>query len=124
MIPFGIPVRKCFRNLMDQEEAKEKLGFSPEKKLHLLIGGSMGAGNLEKLTREVRKKNGEDSVLAVICGNNEKVREQLEKRFEGDSSVSIIGYTDQMPFIWRRQILFIRNREDLLPRKRQWQENR
>ena len=32
MIPFGIPVRKCFRNLMDQEEAKEKLGFSPEKK--------------------------------------------------------------------------------------------
>lgn len=54
MIPFGIPVRKCFRNLMDQEEAKEKLGFSPEKKLHLLIGGSMGAGNLEKLTREVR----------------------------------------------------------------------
>ena len=49
MIPFGIPVRKCFRNLMDQEEAKEKLGFSPEKKLHLLIGGSMGAGNLEKL---------------------------------------------------------------------------
>ena len=49
MIPFGIPVRKCFRNLMDQEKAKEKLGFSPEKKLHLLIGGSMGAGNLEKL---------------------------------------------------------------------------
>ena len=97
MIPFGIPVRKCFQNLMDQEEAKEKLGFSPEKKLHLLIGGSMGAGNLEKLTREVRKRNGEDSVLAVICGNNEKVREQLEKHFEGDSSVSIIGYTDQMP---------------------------
>ena len=33
----------------------------------------------------------------MICGNNEKVREQLEKRFEGDRSVSIIGYTDQMP---------------------------
>ena len=33
---------------MDQEEAKEELGFSPEKKLHLLIGGSMGAGKSGK----------------------------------------------------------------------------
>ena len=49
MIPFGIPVSRKFRELEDQEKAKEELGFSPEKKLHLLIGGSMGAGNLEKL---------------------------------------------------------------------------
>lgn len=81
MIPFGIPVSRKFRELEDQEKAKEELGFSPEKKLHLLIGGSMGAGNLEKLAREVRKRNGEESELAVICGNNEKIREQLEKRF-------------------------------------------
>ncbi|MFQ9393398.1 MAG: hypothetical protein ACLR2E_03330 [Lachnospiraceae bacterium] len=47
MIPFGIPVSRKFRELEDQEKAKEELGFSPEKKLHLLIGGSMGAGNLK-----------------------------------------------------------------------------
>ena len=97
MIPFGIPVSRKFRELEDQEKAKEELGFSPEKKLHLLIGGSMGAGNLEKLAREVRKRNGEESELAVICGNNEKSREQLEKRFAEDETVSVIGYTDQMP---------------------------
>ena len=57
----------------------------------------MGAGNLEKLAREVRKRNGEESELAVICGNNEKSREQLEKRFAEDETVSVIGYTDQMP---------------------------
>ena len=57
----------------------------------------MGAGNLEKLAREVRKRNGEESELAVICGNNEKIREQLEKRFAEDETVSVIGYTDQMP---------------------------
>ena len=97
MIPFGIPVSRKFRELEDQEKAKEELGFSPEKKLHLLIGGSMGAGNLEKLAQEVRKRNGEESELAVICGNNEKIREQLEKRFAEDETVSVIGYTDQMP---------------------------
>lgn len=96
LIPLGIPVSPRFLEEIPGEQAKAHLGFSRDKKLHLLLGGSMGAGKLVALAKGVYRKNGKKDEIAVICGSNFKVRGKLEKEFSGCQNVRIYGHTDVM----------------------------
>ena len=66
LLPFGIPVSRRFRLKADKEKAREYLGFPKDRKMFLLMGGSMGAGDLEKLTERLWKEIGGLEGIAVI----------------------------------------------------------
>lgn len=96
--PFGIPFSPSILSKETEQEARKILGLKLDKKICLLIGGSMGAGKLIALTKAFEKSK-EISHLQVvaICGNNEKIYQKLQRRYADHPSFIILGHTNQMP---------------------------
>ena len=92
IVPSGIPVRKEFYIRKYKDEAKRKLGISPENSHLLMMCGSMGCGPIEKLAELIGKKMSADMELSVICGTNEKLREELAEKFSGNPNIHICGF--------------------------------
>ncbi len=81
LLPFGIPIREKFTVKGDRKKAKEKLGFTKEHVVFVMMG-SMGYGNLESIINEIDGCD-IDYEVAVVCGNNSKAREMiLEKNLK------------------------------------------
>ncbi len=94
--PCGIPVSKRFSALPTRSEAREQLGFSDDEKIFLVMGGSMGAGNMNRFVKRLYKYMG-DARMVVICGKNEHLKASLEKKFAGKSKICIVGFTTDVP---------------------------
>ena len=90
LIPSGIPIRSRFYTKYPASQA-------PDQSRHLvLMCGSLGAGPIKTLTSLLSRDNGEDFDLTVICGSNEKLRQQLERRFGHRGKLQILGYVEDM----------------------------
>ncbi|MEF2878034.1 MAG: glycosyltransferase [Blautia sp.] len=96
LVPLGIPVSRRFRQRADKEKARAYLNFPKDKKICLLMGGSMGAGDLERLTEKLLEQAGEDYAVAVVCGSNKKIFLGLKKKYKDRENLYIIGKTNQM----------------------------
>lgn len=94
--PYGIPVRKAFREQKSKTDAIAKLGLDSDKQYILVSGGSIGAGKVAWLVALLYhwcKKKANMNIL-VICGNNTALYHRLQKRYK--KKVHVIGYTDKM----------------------------
>lgn len=91
LYPFGIPVSLACRPCLDKRAAKEAAGLDPDKKQVLMVGGSMGAGNLPGTIAAALAAMGEDAHLTVVCGSNEKVRQKCEQLYGDDPRVTVRG---------------------------------
>lgn len=90
----GIPVAARFLQRCTAAEAKKTLGLPEDKRVLLMMSGSMGAGPIGKLVWRLSQRLPEDAELVVICGRNEKLRRQLASR--PYQNVRILGYTKQV----------------------------
>ena len=105
--PLGIPVSRSFSSHMTQADAKRALGMNPEKKQILMVGGSMGAGKLQKaieLLCNQLKVSGK-AEITIICGNNKPVYEHMKEHF--GNQVRVVGQTKQMPLYLRACDLYL-----------------
>lgn len=68
-------------------------------KWYMIMGGSMGFGNIEKLIYELRDSCTADDKIICVCGKNERMKQRLGKKFRDSSIVKVIGYTDKIPLI-------------------------
>ncbi len=75
--PFGIPIDPKFSKRRTKKEAFLELGI-PERKTVLVMSGSMGFGNVAEGIRELDKLPF-DFQIVTICGNNKKLKSQLDK---------------------------------------------
>lgn len=96
--PLGIPVKPEMTEKRDKAECKTLLGLDLNKKTVLLIGGSMGAGNLTVLSEAFEKSNADDIQVAIICGNNKKLFDELQGRYAANPMFKVFGKTDKMPY--------------------------
>lgn len=79
LLPYGIPIRPAFLETVPKEKAREKLGLAPEKTTILIMGGSMGYGNLaETVSRIDGIDGGTDFQMAVVCGNNRDAKGEID----------------------------------------------
>ena len=103
LIPAGIPVRRSFCTDISREAALNELGLDHQNRYLLLSGGSMGAGLIGKAVGLLCKyfQKQPSYRLIVICGNNEKLMEQLRADYGTDPRVILIGTTDQMALYMR-----------------------
>ena len=88
---FGIPVGLNCRPCMDKSAAKKAAGLHPTGKEVLLVGGSMGAGNLPEIIGALLPTLGKTGHLTVICGSNEHARETAVEKFGDDERLTILG---------------------------------
>ena len=95
LYPFGIPIGMRFAELPTRSEARAALGFDEDDRLYLVMGGSMGAGNIKKLVKELIPRL-DGAQLTVICGNNESLRASLKKLTAHERGVHILGYTNEV----------------------------
>lgn len=98
ILPISIPVRRAFRENVSRETAIEQLRLQQEKRYLLLAGGSVGAGNLQKTMHVLQQylKTHGDAILIVICGNNEKLYEKLQRQYNNDPQVILLQKTSHM----------------------------
>ncbi|MCM1259416.1 MAG: glycosyltransferase [Staphylococcus sp.] len=96
--PFGIPFSPKILTPFTKKEAREKLHLPLDQSVALLVGGSMGAGNLTKLVKTFSKHPQASHIqLVVICGNNQKVYRKLSKICLEDSRFVLLKHTNEMP---------------------------
>jgi processive 1,2-diacylglycerol beta-glucosyltransferase len=86
----GLPVRREFMRSMPACEARSELGLDPERGTVLVMGGSMGYGNMFSTVSELLSAGIQ---TVCICGSNEALRRKLE-RLEGP--LLALGFTDMV----------------------------
>ncbi|MFR2459873.1 MAG: MGDG synthase family glycosyltransferase, partial [Christensenellales bacterium] len=89
----GIPVAPACTPCGDSAPAKLAQGLDTGRAHLLVIGGSMGAGNLPEVVLSLQ---GVDALISVVCGNNKALFNQLSQRYAGDENVRILGYVSPM----------------------------
>ncbi|MDO5346146.1 MAG: glycosyltransferase [Lachnospiraceae bacterium] len=99
LYPLGIPNSMEFETKVTKEAAREMLGLDQQAPLFLLMGGSMGFGKIRELASELSRSCREGEQIAVICGNDRKMRDSLQEEFSGQERMHILGYTTQVP-LW------------------------
>ena len=92
---YGIPVNQKFNERIPKIQAREALGLPKDKKILLLMFGSVGCGKIIKVCNNIVKDLNEDCVAYVIVGNNEKLKETLDKKFEG-KRIRTVAYTEDV----------------------------
>ncbi len=103
----GIPVRMGFQIRGDREKAKETLGLSPDCCHLMMMCGSMGCGPIQKIVDHLCAKISADTVVSVICGTNNRLRESLERRFAGKPQIRVYGYVNQVPLFMDSADLYL-----------------
>ena len=98
LLPYGIPTSAAFSEEKSREEAKAELGLQKNRHYLLISGGSIGAGQLCKAVRVLKRHYaGTDKELIVICGNNTTLYEKLSREYAADQDmVHILMHTDRM----------------------------
>lgn len=96
LLPFGIPVRDCFREKSDKTAARVELGLKTNAPILLLMSGSMGFGKLEYLASALTEKFGSGTQIVILCGRNDNLRSELAKAFEGNSDIILQPFTDKV----------------------------
>lgn len=100
--PTGIPC--CCDNAAGKTskiEARQKLneiyswqGQTDNGKWFVIMGGSMGFGNMKELIGQLLKKCTSDDRIICVCGRNEELEREIDGSFQESSIVKAIGYTD------------------------------
>lgn len=77
LLPVGIPVHPKFNEKLDKREARRLLGLDQDKETILVMGGSMGYGNMVRLVADIDRLDMGLQIVCV-CGKNDKLRSRLE----------------------------------------------
>ncbi|QCX33411.1 UDP-N-acetylglucosamine--LPS N-acetylglucosamine transferase [Caloramator sp. E03] len=96
LYPLGIPVEQKFLISIDKNKAKQQLGFDINKPSILLMGGSLGIGNIKKIY-ETLSSSPLDIQIIVCTGRNYRLKEKIEDihRFTQKKSL-ILSYTENI----------------------------
>lgn len=96
LVPIGIPVAEEFRRRVGKEASRRLLGLKEDCPWVLVMGGSMGAGQIAQLTRSLLYVMEPEVRLAVICGSNERLYQKLSRTYGDSERVRVVGFTGQV----------------------------
>lgn len=91
----GIPVERKFSNHVNRFAFLKRNYLDPSKETIMIATGAFGVlkGFQRIISEMLEMKNIQ---IVIICGNNVSLKTKLENAFLGNSSVCVIGYTNQM----------------------------
>ncbi|RAG81702.1 UDP-N-acetylglucosamine--N-acetylglucosamine transferase [Streptacidiphilus pinicola] len=92
------PVSKASR-----AAARQRWGLKHDAKIALLVGGSWGAGDLERTVADVQGADPRFTCV-VVCGRNETLRRRLQ-----EAGVTALGWVDDMPSLMHAADVLVQN---------------
>lgn len=95
LIPCCMPISEDFFKNENADYAKKCLSLEKNKDVLLIMSGSIGCGNIFKLTKLLSYGLNDNIQIAVICGNNTRLLTRLQNA--NFKNVKAIGYTDKIP---------------------------
>lgn len=93
LLPLGIPVRRQFVRPMSRDGVRDHLQLPKDRKIFLVMSGSMGFGKIHLFARELEQGNKNGEQIVIICGNNKRRERTLRFQFHGNPNVRVVGYT-------------------------------
>lgn len=96
LVASGMPVLSQFYTRGDKEKAKLAFGIKPDNTHLILMCGSMGCGPMKQLTEALSQRLEPDWEISVVCGTNQKLRRELEQKFESYPNIHIHGFLQDM----------------------------
>lgn len=94
LTPIGIPVRKQFSKCVPKARARAELSLA-DKMTVLLMGGSMGYGDIASIVQELDLVEGDFQIISV-CGNNREAQESVDA-LRTKKRVLNYGFTKDIP---------------------------
>ena len=95
LVPSGIPIGSAFYSSVPREDARRKLHLPQDKKIVLLMCGSMGCGPIREMCELLSDIMTDDCHLVAICGSNRKLYNSIAA--EHRDNVTVVGYTTRVP---------------------------
>ncbi len=92
----GIPVGAAFSERISKEQARMRLGLPMDKRIILIMTGSMGYGNTEALTDRLLRELPEDIHVLVMGGNNRRLKENLRMAHALDERLTVLDFTREV----------------------------
>ena len=92
----GIPIRQMFYRYTSKNEAKKSFGIEPSHKHMVMMCGSMGCGPIEKIAGLLTDALQDNFDLTVVCGTNDKLKSQLERKYGNRGNLHILGFVKDM----------------------------
>lgn len=89
----GIPVSVKFEERLPQKEARKKMGLEEEGVYYLVMGGSMGFGKIINIAGYFSAFYHMKEHMVIVCGHNDRILEELTRRFGLNPNLSITGFT-------------------------------
>lgn len=103
LIATGIPVNRAEVSLPKSEArdlSNTTFGWYDSRGYWFMImGGSMGFGDMERLITELCNSTTESDRIICICGQNKERKATLSKQFAEFQQVKVLGYTDQIALL-------------------------
>ena len=104
LIATGIPVDSSVASISKPEArniANLALNWSDNSsgRWFLIMGGSMGFGNMERLLTELCQKSTTTDRIICICGRNSEQQASVSRQFAEVEQVKVLGYTDKIPLL-------------------------
>jgi UDP-N-acetylglucosamine:LPS N-acetylglucosamine transferase len=87
--------RPEFAQPCDPRDARRTLALPESGKVVLVSGGGWGVGDLESAIDTALALE-QVEIVACLCGRNEELLGRLERRYETNSRVRLVGFTEQM----------------------------
>ncbi|MFO0809765.1 MAG: glycosyltransferase [Gemmataceae bacterium] len=92
----GIPIHPVFAEPKSREECIRRQGLVGDRPIVLQLAGGFGVGPVAKIYEQLLRV-APPVELVVVCGRNEKARDQLaEVPVPARHRVKLLGFTDQM----------------------------
>ena len=92
----GIPTSARMTQRTDKARARSLLGLPLDVPVALVMTGSMGYGDVLPLLSSLRQQATADTVITVLCGNNNRLAQTLQAAYADDAAVRTVGYTERV----------------------------
>lgn len=84
LLSTGIPVSSKFNNKLKKEQSRTNLNLPLDKKIILIMNGSLGYGNVNKYIDKMYKYYGDDIYIIVMCAKNVRLKLRLNRNYKNN----------------------------------------